>query len=141
MKQFFFAFFQLTMYPNQVREVKNKLKCWITDDDGNDVETGMHNKCPLQLQSIKLTTRYISSHPNFVNLTVASISIRGSVIVPTLLGIKDSVHLKDCYLQYPYQGEFVIKNASALPVMFCVVQKVSKCKVMTLKSCLAHLNL
>lgn len=34
---------QLTMYPNQVREVKNKLNCWITDDDGNDVETGMHN--------------------------------------------------------------------------------------------------
>lgn len=31
---------QLVMYPNQIREVQNKLKCLITDMEGNAVESG-----------------------------------------------------------------------------------------------------
>ncbi|ODM94956.1 Hydrocephalus-inducing protein [Orchesella cincta] len=82
------------MYPNQVRETKNQLKCWITDMDGNDVET------------------------------VASINIRGTVIVPELRAVKSHVYLKECYLQFPYEGEFVVKNPTELPAMYCVILKV-----------------
>lgn len=57
-------------------------------------------------------------------LSDAFIKIRGRVIVPELEVVSNVIVLKNCFLQYAYTGEFIVKNTRELPFIYCVVKQV-----------------